>query len=257
MLRLFSLIGTLALALCGTGCAFHTTATEWHGRVGADGKPIYFTSATQVGCNLLIIIPFLGDLAIDGMVDELTEEIRQNGGDNISIVQGSSENYWYGFSPFTWIVSPVVSTLAAEYRPSPEQFKEDREKVRQEHVQDLAGKLSGTVTYRERIAMQPRWTVHVRLVQIIEGEKRPEIIDDYEIYEPGNVPVPFELRYDPDDIDKTGHYEVQAEIRDLGKVLWKNTEKYKVLTGGAPNTVEVVVVRQADTDAGERAEPPK
>src|SRR5262245_29292378 len=93
------------LAVLFSGCAFHTTAEEWNGRVGPDGKPVYYTTATQVGANLLIIIPFLGHLEIPGMVDELTEEIQEKGGDDVRIVQGNSENYWYGFSPFTWIVS--------------------------------------------------------------------------------------------------------------------------------------------------------
>src|SRR5262249_48695063 len=155
--------------------AFHTTAEEWNGRVGYDGKPVYYTTATQVGANLLIIIPLLGHLDIAGMVDEVTEEIRQKGGDDVRVVQGNTENYWYGWSPLTWIISPVVSTLAAEYHPSPEQFKKDRQAHRNKYVDDnhLTGKVSGTVMYKERIAMQPRWTVRVQLVQVFEGDTIP------------------------------------------------------------------------------------
>jgi uncharacterized lipoprotein YbaY len=208
-----------------------------------------------VGANLLIIIPFLGHLEIPGMVDELTEEIQEKGGDDVRIVQGNSENYWYGFSPFTWIVSPVVSTLAAEYHPSPEQFLKDRQKHRTEFIEDndMTAKVTGTVMYRERIAMQPRWIIRMQLLRVYENNATPKTIDKYTIYQPSNVPVPFELRYDPDDIDKTATYEVRAEISDLGKVLWKSTEKYKVITGGAPTSnVEVIVVKQPDIDAGER-----
>jgi hypothetical protein len=115
MSRLFLLVAVLC-----SGCAFHTTATEWHDRLGPDGEPVYYTSTTKVGVNFLVGISFLGDTGIGGMVDEVTANIAAQNGDRVRIVQGSTENYWYGFPPFTWILTPVVSTLAAEYRPMAE-----------------------------------------------------------------------------------------------------------------------------------------
>ena len=111
----------LALALLTTvsGCAFHSPAQRWNGLVDQDGHPVYYVATTKVGANALVVLPFLGDLAINGLVDDLTHHIKDNGGDGIRIVQAGSENYWYGWSPLTWIVSPVVATVSAEYRPSP------------------------------------------------------------------------------------------------------------------------------------------
>ncbi|MBK8976905.1 MAG: hypothetical protein IPM29_13380 [Planctomycetes bacterium] len=106
------------LALAFGGCTFHSKATIWHERVGPDGERVYFTSMTKVGFNLLIIVPFIGQTDIETMVDELTAEIAELDGNHIRIVQGDTENYWYGWSPLTWIVTPVVSSLTAEYRPS-------------------------------------------------------------------------------------------------------------------------------------------
>ena len=48
----------------------------------------------------------------------MTEKIAERGGDRVRIVQGGSENYWYGFPPVTWVLTPVVATIAAEYHPS-------------------------------------------------------------------------------------------------------------------------------------------
>lgn len=108
----------LLLASLTTGCAFHSLATEWHERVGPDGQPVHYTTTTKVGLNFLIALPLLGDTGIDGMVDDMTDNVEELGGDHVRIVQGGSENYWYGFPPFTWIITPVVATIAAEYRPS-------------------------------------------------------------------------------------------------------------------------------------------
>lgn len=114
----------LILAATSTGCAFHSTATEWNQRLGDDGDPVFYTTTTKVGAKLGIVLPFLGRLGIDGLVEEMTGSIAERGGDRVRIVQGSSENYWYGFPPVTWILTPVVSTIAAEYHPSENELLE-------------------------------------------------------------------------------------------------------------------------------------
>jgi hypothetical protein len=136
-LALFAVL--LAASLLSPGCAFHSEARQWNGRVDPDGHSLYFASTTKVGMKLFVIIPLLGDLGIDGMVDELTAYVADQGGDGMSIVQGGSENYWYGFPPLTWIFTPVVSTLAATYRPTPEQLAADLERWIAEQCANMCG----------------------------------------------------------------------------------------------------------------------
>lgn len=114
----------LLLALfAGLGaCSFHSKATVWNQRTGPDGERVYFASMSKVGFNLLILVPFIGQTDIETLVDEMTAQIAESGGDRVRIVQGGTENYWYGWSPFTWIITPVVATLTAEYRPSTEEI---------------------------------------------------------------------------------------------------------------------------------------
>ena len=128
------LLFTLVLVL--SGCAFHSTAMDWNGLKGGDGKPTYFKNTTKVGFNLLVVIPFLGDMSIDGLVDDLTGEIAGENGDYVRIVQGNSENYWYGFPPFTWIITPIVSTVAAEYRPNQATFLKDQKEIKEDESTD-------------------------------------------------------------------------------------------------------------------------
>ncbi len=113
-----SLCGLLALSLLlslGQSCAFHSHASQWNGRVGANGKAVKLTTATKVGLKFLVILPFLGNMEIGGLVNDLTDTIKEDGGDNVRVFQAASENYWYGFPPFTWIITPVISTVAADY----------------------------------------------------------------------------------------------------------------------------------------------
>jgi hypothetical protein len=123
-----------ALAPLLGGCAMHSTATQWNGRVGPDGEPVFYASSTKVGMNLLVAVPFLGDLDLDGQVDSMTEDLAERGGDRVRIVQGSTETYWYGFPPVTWVLTPVVTTLTAEYRPSEDEIRSVlRERLVRQH----------------------------------------------------------------------------------------------------------------------------
>ncbi len=118
-----------------SGCAFHSTATNWHGLTGVDGEPAYYKKTSKVAMNLLVVIPFAGNVGVGGMVEDLTEAIAEEGGNNVRIVQGSSENYWYGFPPFTWVLTPVVTTVSAEYTPSPEIYQKDQEEIRKKEAE--------------------------------------------------------------------------------------------------------------------------
>jgi len=112
-----------------SGCAFQSTAKNWHGLTGYDGKPTYYKKTSKVAFNLLVVVPFIGNIGVDGMVEELTEDISEEKGNKVRIVQGSSENYWYGFPPFTWFITPVVTTVTAEYKPDLLVYHKDQEKI--------------------------------------------------------------------------------------------------------------------------------
>jgi hypothetical protein len=114
--------GSIALLFLTTSCAFHNTATHWNGLRDADGKPVYVKQTTNIGFNLLVILPLLGNTSIDSMLDETTAEIASEGGDRVRVIQSNAENYWYGWSPFTWIVTPIVTDVTLEYEPSAEQI---------------------------------------------------------------------------------------------------------------------------------------
>jgi len=123
-LHRIALAALSALAL--GGCTFSSTATQWNGRVGVDGRPVYVMTHTNVGLNFLIIVPTLGRTSLPDEIDKLTDQVATEKGDNVRMVESSSENYWYGFAPFTWILTPVITTVSAEYHPATDVFAKDR-----------------------------------------------------------------------------------------------------------------------------------
>jgi hypothetical protein len=123
--------GVLLVSLSLGGCAFRSTARDWSGLKGLDGQPTYYTTTTKVGLKLFIVVPFLGDMGITGLTRDLTADIKKEDGNDVRIVEGTSESYFYGWPPFTWLITPVVSTVSAEYAPDPARYAKEQAKNEQ------------------------------------------------------------------------------------------------------------------------------
>ena len=107
----------------------------------------------------------------------------------------------------------------------------------------LSGVLTGTVTYLQRIALPPNAVIDVQL-QDVSLQDAPAKVIASERYIAGGrqVPFPYELAYNPAEIDAKQTYAVAARITVDGHLRWINTQRYGVLTRGAPVTgVEIVV----------------
>ncbi len=124
------LIAIISLSQIISGCAIHSTARDWNDLSGVDDSHRYYRTTTRVGMNLLVGIPLFGDTSIDRMVKDLTESISAEDGSRVRIVEGKRENYWYGFTPVTWIFTPVKYTVAAEYTPDEKRYLDDQEQIR-------------------------------------------------------------------------------------------------------------------------------
>jgi len=101
--------------------------------------------------------------------------------------------------------------------------------------------VSGTVFYLQRIALPPDASIEVKLVDISKQDVPAETIAEQKITNPGQVPIPFELWYDPDKIDPRMTYAVQARIEQGGKLLFISTRVFPVITRGNSTHVEVKV----------------
>lgn len=101
--------------------------------------------------------------------------------------------------------------------------------------------LTGTVTYLQRIALPPDAVVHVTLADVSLQDAPAQKVTEQIITEPGQVPVPFELTYDPKVIDPAHTYAVHARISAGDRLLFINTTAVHVITRGNPTAIEVVV----------------
>ena len=101
--------------------------------------------------------------------------------------------------------------------------------------------VTGQVTYREDLAIRPGAIVEVRLVDISRQDMAAIIVGEQIISRHAQVPIPFEVTYDPADIEPSHTYAIQARITDHGQLMFTTTDLHPVITHGNPTTVEVVL----------------
>jgi len=109
--------------------------------------------------------------------------------------------------------------------------------------------VSGTVNYRERIALTPDVVLEVELVDVSRADAPAEVLGRQVIESPGQVPISFSIEYDPADIQENHTYAVQARIREGDRLRWVSTEAYLVITRDHPTQVDILV-RAVGGEAG-------
>jgi len=104
--------------------------------------------------------------------------------------------------------------------------------------------VTGTVTYRRPTPLPPNAVISVRLLDASREDIASAVIAEDRISAEGKqVPIAYDLAYDPNKIQQRNRYVVRAEIRDGERLLFTTDTSYPVITQGNPTTgVEVVVV---------------
>jgi uncharacterized lipoprotein YbaY/heat shock protein HslJ len=110
--------------------------------------------------------------------------------------------------------------------------------------------ITGTINYRERILLRPGSRVEISLEDVSRADTAATKIAGLELSEPGQVPIPFELEYDPADIDSRMSYSVRAKILAAdGSLLFTSDTATPVITRGAGQQAELWLVSAARSSA--------
>ncbi|WP_172331954.1 YbaY family lipoprotein [Mangrovicoccus sp. HB161399] len=104
--------------------------------------------------------------------------------------------------------------------------------------------LTGTVTYRERIALPPEARVEVELLDVSRADAPSVTIAETAFVPETQVPLAFALDYDGSVIDARHSYALRARILQGDEVLFRTVQHFGVLTRGQAST-ELVLERAA------------
>ena len=88
--------------------------------------------------------------------------------------------------------------------------------------------ISGEVSYRERIALPPNAVLTVRLSDVSLADAPASVVAEQKIEPAGQVPIRFEMKFDPAVIQPSTSYALQARITVDDKLWFINDERYQV-----------------------------
>ncbi len=104
--------------------------------------------------------------------------------------------------------------------------------------------ITGTVVYRERMAVSPRAVVRVSLEDVSRTDVASTQIAETRFLASGGPPYAFALGYDPARIDERHRYSLRATIRLDDRLLFTSTEHIEPFGG---DSIEILV-RRAGAD---------
>jgi heat shock protein HslJ/uncharacterized lipoprotein YbaY len=101
-------------------------------------------------------------------------------------------------------------------------------------------RILGSATYRERVALTPNAVFEATLEDVTRVDAPPAGIARVRKPNPGQVPIAFELRFNPGKIVSSRRYVLRAMIRDGGRVRFSGSQEY-VPTRGRSNQVTILM----------------
>ena len=105
-----------------------------------------------------------------------------------------------------------------------------------------AARITGTITYRERLALTDRATVSVTLEDVSRQDVAAPVLAQQQLSAPGQIPIRFALDSSPADIDERMSYAIRATIHDRGRLLFTTDTHVPVLTRGAGREAHLTLV---------------
>ncbi len=112
--------------------------------------------------------------------------------------------------------------------------------------------LRGTVSYRQRLALPPDAVVQIIIEDVSHAGGAPESFAEEDVPTRGHqVPIKFEVKYDPAGVNPEHRYQIRAKITSDGRLMFTSTALYPVLTHGAPADRVAIDLEQVSAQYGQ------
>jgi putative lipoprotein len=101
--------------------------------------------------------------------------------------------------------------------------------VKEDQKTDQVNRISGTVFYRQRIALPPNAILVLTLADISRADAPATLIVEKKINLMGRqVPIPFTLTYNSSQLDPRFRYSLRAQIFVENQLQWTSTRVYSI-----------------------------
>lgn len=108
-----------------------------------------------------------------------------------------------------------------------------------------AAEVTGTATYKERIALPSDAVFEVTLEDISLASAPAVEVERIRVEHPGQPPIRFRIPYDAARIDPRRAYAVRARIVRGDELWFTTTKQYRVITGGSSRSVSMTMAHVA------------
>jgi putative lipoprotein len=106
-----------------------------------------------------------------------------------------------------------------------------------------AASVTGSVNYRERMALPPDAALEVTIEDISIADAPAQVIGYVRRIPAGQVPIAFEVTYDKGAVRPGHRYGARARITVAGRLMFTTTRTYPVLMRGTGSKVEMMLQR--------------
>lgn len=99
-----------------SGCTSVSQSQNLPGLTSPEGMPLRHVNVSKAAVHFGFgSIPMFGNAGIHKAVDTLAEEARKAGVEHLDIVYSSRTNWWFSFPPFTFLFTPVTTSVAGNF----------------------------------------------------------------------------------------------------------------------------------------------
>jgi putative lipoprotein len=114
-------------------------------------------------------------------------------------------------------------------------------------------RVSGNISYRERIALPPGFVARVELLDISRQDAAAKTVNSIELTPAHQIPIPYEIGFDKTRINPRHSYAVRGQIFVEGRLWFTSTQVIPVITRGAPHHADILLQRAASPQTGNEA----
>jgi len=102
--------------------------------------------------------------------------------------------------------------------------------------------ISGEVVYPKPITLTEEAVVKIQLLDISKRNEKVKVIAEKIIKNPGQIPIAFDIQYNPGDILPINTYSLKVIIEDNGSLLFTTDTMYPVINNGIAEGIKLKVV---------------
>jgi NAD(P)-dependent dehydrogenase (short-subunit alcohol dehydrogenase family)/uncharacterized lipoprotein YbaY len=106
-----------------------------------------------------------------------------------------------------------------------------------------SAKVTGAAGYRERMALPPGAVFEATLEDVSRADAKAVVLGTARVENAGSIPIRFEIPYDAKAIVANHTYAVRGRILVDGRLAFTTDKVYPVLTRGAGDVVDLLLVR--------------